>query len=313
MKTVVILGNGFDLNLGLPTSYRDFMESPECQKLLRNRSNYLINRIYNNYKLVNWTDVENELKVFAQEFNNKTLSSSKIKREYLDIVRSMRDYIGRIEKEALLIDSMINLRKDSHAGRLLSLICEYPHCFDIFSFNYTSLGEFARHLNYINDNKMGSCEHVHGSVAKDDIIVGFEDYAENVGAYSYMIKTFNAHYNYNTNIRKALSEATDVIIFGHSLGSTDYQYFSSFFSEISDYTRSKRHPIKIYMVTASEESKNQIFEQLRNMNQRNTNVLYSQNNILTFCTQDFKSVLYFYHTLEEFRYRIEAENVLFGS
>lgn len=312
MKTVVIIGNGFDINLGMPTSYRNFVESPECQQLVRNRENYIINRIFNNYKLVNWTDIENELKKFAQEFNNKVSSAAKLKREYLDIVHSLKDYLQRIQEEALSHDSLIELHRNSHAGRLLKIICEFPNYFDVFSFNYTSLAACAKGLGYISEAKMLSCEHIHGSIANNDIIVGFEDYADNVEAFSYMIKTFNGRYNYGTNIREALSEATDVIIFGHSLGSTDYQYFSQFFLELSDCSEKKKYPVRIYIITASEESKNQIFEQLRNMNHKNTNILYNQNRIRTFCTQDFKSMLYFYHTLEEFEYRISAENILLG-
>lgn len=44
MKTVVIIGNGFDLDLGLKTSYRDFVMSQECKKLRHgNRNNLLFN------------------------------------------------------------------------------------------------------------------------------------------------------------------------------------------------------------------------------------------------------------------------------
>ncbi|MCM1139302.1 MAG: bacteriophage abortive infection AbiH family protein [Muribaculum sp.] len=311
MKTVVIIGNGFDLNLGMPTSYRDFIESPECQQLIRNRENYIINRIYNNYRLVNWTDIENELKNFAQEFNIKITSTARIKREYLDIVYGLRNYLYRIQKESDLKDTLIPLHVNSHAGRMLNLICKYPKSFEVFNFNYTSLAASAKKLGYIKDETILPCEHVHGSIANKDIIVGFEDYADNVEAFSYMIKTFNVRYHHGANIRKSLSEATDVIIFGHSLGSTDYQYFQQFFSDISDSSNKKKYPVRIYIVTASEESKNQIFDQLRNMNHKNTNILYTQNRIRTFCTTDFKSMLYFYHTIKEFQYRIEAENILF--
>lgn len=51
MKKIIILGNGFDLNLGLKTSYKQFMNSNYFDKLVRKKNNYLINRIFNNYML----------------------------------------------------------------------------------------------------------------------------------------------------------------------------------------------------------------------------------------------------------------------
>ncbi|MCM1441733.1 MAG: bacteriophage abortive infection AbiH family protein, partial [Roseburia sp.] len=66
MKTLVIIGNGFDLNLGLKTSYRHFVESEECRTLLSKGHNYLLKTILGKYHLCNWVDIEEELKFIAR-------------------------------------------------------------------------------------------------------------------------------------------------------------------------------------------------------------------------------------------------------
>ena len=60
-KIVLILGNGFDLNLGLKTSYKDFWESKFCPKdypapLIRHLNQCWPGGIDG----VRWYDLENE-------------------------------------------------------------------------------------------------------------------------------------------------------------------------------------------------------------------------------------------------------------
>ena len=61
-KIVLVLGNGFDLNLGLKTSYKDFWESEFCPNdypapLIK----HLNERWDDDLEAVRWYDLENEL------------------------------------------------------------------------------------------------------------------------------------------------------------------------------------------------------------------------------------------------------------
>ena len=61
-KIVVILGNGFDLDFGLKTSYKDFWESEFCPKdYPAPLINHLNQRWRDNLEAVKWYDLENEL------------------------------------------------------------------------------------------------------------------------------------------------------------------------------------------------------------------------------------------------------------
>ena len=75
-KLVLVIGNGFDLDLGLPTSYKDFIHSPFFYEFLENANILRYHRISidegNIFKylqrqlnLNNWIDIEAELKRLA--------------------------------------------------------------------------------------------------------------------------------------------------------------------------------------------------------------------------------------------------------
>lgn len=308
MTTLVILGNGFDLDLGLKTSYKDFMYSDECQRLVKNRNNYLINRIYNNLKLQNWIDVESELKSFAREFNDCSADFyNRINIEYKQLTDALHCYLNRIQHEAKAEEPDC-LLANSHAGKLLKIICESPDDYEIISFNYTDLNELAHKLKMLPDDKQLSVFNVHGTLSHKNIILGFEDSAENIDTFSFMIKTFNNHYS-GRSFRKKLSEHKEIILFGLSMGKIDYPYFSKFFKELSSEDLPAEKSVRLFIITANEDSKLQIFKQLRVMNDNRTDILFDQNEINTICTQDYNSQVRFHHYMMGIKARHVAEKI----
>ena len=79
-ESALIIGNGFDLSLGLSTSYMDFVNSDEFQVLL-DMQNQLAIYLKANAELQNWIDIENELKLYSINENN-----AKFKAEYLSLI-----------------------------------------------------------------------------------------------------------------------------------------------------------------------------------------------------------------------------------
>lgn len=88
-KIVLILGNGFDLDLGLKTSYKDFWESEFCPK---DYPAPLIQHLNEHWKedieSVRWYDLENELHAYAT-IEEKTDIIDEKQRSY---IRSHFDY-----------------------------------------------------------------------------------------------------------------------------------------------------------------------------------------------------------------------------
>ena len=69
-QLALIIGNGFDLDLGLPSKYSDFMDSPEWRNILSGvRSSYhgeelnhsLIWYLHKGARDLNWFDIEEEI------------------------------------------------------------------------------------------------------------------------------------------------------------------------------------------------------------------------------------------------------------
>ena len=301
-RRVVLLGNGFDINIGLPTAYRDFINSDFCRLLAVQRGNYVTNRIVNNYRLKNWIDIEEELKTLAIEMAGSGFDIiSQIKNEYGLLTDSLSQYLMSISN-----GDVIKLNERSLAANFLRLLSRFPHDFEIFSFNYTDLGILCKKLNL---NEKIPYHHVHGSLKDHNIILGFEDGVDTRGDFSYMIKSFHPAYS-SHHIRQVLSSAEEVIFFGMSLGSTDYHYFSQFFNEKSSPGLDSDKSVKISFVTASNQSHIDILEQLKQMNSSNTNLLFDQNEVEFFYANEDNTIARFFYFIRRLELESEAFRIL---
>lgn len=88
MNRLVIIGNGFDLAHGLPTSYRDFIDdfwmnfrdnvkSEEYKKFVNTHDLY--DKYYSNYGIIkNFMDLKNSIKEFISEYPNFVFDESRL-------------------------------------------------------------------------------------------------------------------------------------------------------------------------------------------------------------------------------------------
>lgn len=292
---LLIIGNGFDIDLGLRTSYSDYITSDYFKNRLNGTYNSLLLYLENRFNIKKWIDLENELKQYA-----KIRRDESTKKEFNDLIESLQEYLWHIKYE---------LNKDSIAYNLLKTVIECGNMFKkIYTFNYTNLkgiGE-SMHLN------MGhiDIEHVHGNINDKSIILGFEDEAEVHNSNLYMIKSFSPYYS-SHSIQYDLDDATEVVFFGHSLGSSDYHYFESFFQKQSQ-IKNRKEAKKITIFTYNNESKINILAQLREMNNKRTDLLYNLNRLEILCTNEQKDQLKINTLLESLkmeqeRYKTELE------
>ncbi len=63
---IIIIGNGFDLSLGLKTSYKDFIVSDYFNSLLE-KHNTLAIYLYKKQEINNWVDIEKELTEYSKK------------------------------------------------------------------------------------------------------------------------------------------------------------------------------------------------------------------------------------------------------
>ena len=324
-KIVLILGNGFDLDLGLKTSYKDFWESEFCPKdypapLIQ----HLNKRWSDDLEAVRWYDLENELRVYAQ-IENKTDLIDEKQRSYIkghsdydltlastytgmdDMFSSLVE-AGIIRIEGVLRSAYVPYRDDllesatcrdrKAFGLIKEGLCKYltsisgqspsnhaialdvllaANCaresgniLSIYTFNYTQLP-----VNHGNDFQ-SIVHHVHGNCEKGKIIIGTRDDGVIDENYDYLQKSFDPDFNPPALVADLL-EADEVIIFGHSIGENDRQYFKAFFKQQTDFTRPNRKEITIF--TWDDDSEVGIKRSLQKMTDSNLSSLYGLNQV----------------------------------
>lgn len=74
-EVAIIIGNGFDLDMGLPSKYSDFIESPEWKAVVKKVEIFLADDSYRNHSLIAqlqsaskdslWFDIEEEIHQFV--------------------------------------------------------------------------------------------------------------------------------------------------------------------------------------------------------------------------------------------------------
>ena len=328
-KIVLILGNGFDLDLGLKTSYKDFCESEFCPKYYPAPLIAHLNEKWgDNLDGVKWYDLENELFVYYRSIVSQGRRKDvidKYETKFLKVVKpelwrwgTYNEYIEQAQSlvnkgfitfddTALKImripyhDDMLEtpewrdrksleLIKDglckylnsiygqpfkSHSVALNVLFAancsrEADNFLSIYTFNYTPLL-----VDY--ENGFQSIVHyVHGDCEKGKVIIGTRDDGEYDKSYDFLQKSFDPSFNPPALVADLL-EADEVIIFGHSIGDNDRQYFKAFFKQQVDITHP--HRIDITIFTRDEISEVEIKRSLQRMTDNNLSTLYGLNHV----------------------------------
>ncbi len=267
-KKVFIIGNGFDLDLGMKTRYSDFAKSDQWP--FENSILALAGHLNNRSKIDKWLDLESELLIYAQ--NTKSSYQEGDQRAFVNLVNQLTLYLKTEEQK--------KLRTDSVAAQVLAAIIENGYFESIYSFNYTDLHGIASKLGIPTEF---SYEHVHGSIKDNTLILGIEEQSDVKQGYEFLYKTFSSYYE-SHSIQYDLQEANEVVFFGHSLGHNDYHYFQTFFQMQCLENMSRKDSKRITIFTYDDTSRIEILKQLRNMNDKKTALLFNQNKMEIICT-----------------------------
>ena len=291
-KKVLIIGNGFDLDLGWNTSYRHFISS-DYWPLKGNAPNCPMAEYINcRTEVDKWYDLESILKAYASDNPHYHDDASPLDEKFFNELRS--SLVSFLNYE---VQKTVNT--ESMAAKVLKAIVENGYFTSIYSFNYTNLHFIAKKIGI---QSKFNYEHVHGCLAHNSIILGVEDNAQLRKGYSYLRKVFSEYYTSHP-IRYTLQECDEVVFFGHSLGETDYPYFADFF-EHQSLCEERKNSKHITIFTKDKNSRIQILEQLRLMNGGRTERLQNDNDFKIFMTDSPDKVL-----LEEFLDNLKKENV----
>lgn len=289
---ILILGNGFDLDLGLKTSYKDFYDSRywpfkklqhDYDKGQYTRPVSLCDALLLEKRNNSWFDIEATLGKYACHKRSDdggyvhpdTIAQVETdKTQYESLVTNLKSYLQEVQKNA-------NIDTDSIAAQVFKAIIANGYFNKIFTFNYTNLKSLALRMGIQQDFWY---THMHGTLNKG-IILGIESRVDFDPLYRFMCKEYNPNYETRLLIR-LLNEAQEVVFFGHSLSAIDYHYFQSFFKKQSEDILTKEHSKEITIFTYDTESQFDICDQLRNMNDRRLDSLFGNNILRIFRTSD---------------------------
>jgi hypothetical protein len=250
---VILIGNGFDLNFGLKTGYCDFIKSKNFEDLIK-EDNDFAKHLKSRHNLQNWIDIENELKTYSSLNGglNETFFN-----EFKNLSSALMEYLGNIN---------IKTNKKSASYKLIESIKNLSTL--IIDFNYTSTlqnvlkelesEDITLHIDHLK---------IHGSLEKKNIIFGVEDKAKIYHSDVFLKKSVNINFQ-SIDFSESIQKCSHFIIFGHSLGETDYMYYDDFFKkacrQVPSYERKE-----IYIYFYGEENYYNLFRQIDNLTGKN--------------------------------------------
>lgn len=261
MNIVHIIGNGFDLNQGLPTSYAHFYEylfqlkpKPSDTDAIIQFRDKLKERLLKD-RTDKWSDLEKTLGEMSVDFE----SIDDFLNGYIDLYICLLDYLKAVKE-----NSVTSKFESPSTSIYRDLAMPWRHLlprdstaiegdlpfedvnFSIINFNYTDTVEelsglinqedrvLVRILN--RDMIYRGCQHVHHKLVNRDIILGVDNinqianssFRNDERIQNYMVKP-------RTNVelgnledrrcRKLINEARIVCIYGMSLGETDLTWW----------------------------------------------------------------------------------------
>ncbi len=219
---IIIIGNGFDLNLGLKTSYKDFIESDYFIYLIKH-DNSLATYLMSKTNLNNWVDIEKEITNYSRQVKDEVLN---VKKDFFALKRALTSYLKEIQNK--------EINQESQAFEMIKNEIETSDM--IYNFNYTnSVFRVAKILGLDYDLERKH-SYVHGSIDNSDIILGVEDKARIPSNHIFFKKAYNINFG-KTDIGKSLNRENDLVLFGHSLGITDSSYFLRYIRSLTSNVR----------------------------------------------------------------------------
>ena len=238
IKSLIFIGNGFDVAHGYKTRYSDFYDNCDELKKCASNGNTLCQHILDNIKGEMWQDLECGLfeyskKLTAENGEGDKPSSNKFKKEFVELKTILFYYL----KQASRVSVAYN-----HGYKVGKLSEEWMRFdYQIVSFNYTAIvaaytSDSALYNSHLSFNPI-KLIFQHGSLYNpelgidntvDDIVLGIDEDQKVEKAHSFLYKSVQNMNNINDLI-KSIEEKDVYIVYGCSMGPSDSVYFKTLF------------------------------------------------------------------------------------
>ena len=278
----LIIGNGFDIDMGLPSRYSDFIRSKEWHDAVSGFNIYIQQKDYQAHSLIaqlqmasqnsQWFDIEKEIHQFIASHPDNTQKDVRdIRSEFKVIRKALANYLKRITEN-------FTADKNRLSTCLMYKLRECPLSIAELNFNYTNPLEYLKlplQQEALNGN-LHLVTHVHGSLRDNDIVLGCDlQEGEQVNRQLSFMYKYNM-LNKANHVARHILEAKEIIFFGHSVNEMDFGYFKEFFKVASASPNPVRH---LTIITYDDESERNIKDNIMN---QGISVSYLYSNLWTF-------------------------------
>lgn len=261
-NTLLIIGNGFDLDLGLNTRYSDFAKSrlwPFKHRLL-GLGGYLNRHRFSD----KWFDLEMAMANYCENRRHfrflKCLYERRCIKDERDdkvLIKGLHDYLIE-EFNRVYNQNLFN--KESVAAKILRIICTTLVPGTIYTFNYTDLKTIARVLG--PDVEVGCTpNYIHGELGGESIILGFNERSSIPDYYGRFCKNRRPHYS-STHLFSSIEQYDNIVFHGLSFGDIDNVYFEDFFKNLATGALNGKY---IRIITKDNNSRQSIFNNIQMM------------------------------------------------
>ena len=277
MNTVIVIGNGFDIDLGWQTSCKDFYVANKCWEMFKTGADDLFQYVIEHVR-ENWFDFEHTLYDYVIHRANVEMPKEvlyKDKHDYNILKDLLYRFISERSKKDVQIDSYAYQLLKAYLKTYERLRPSSNMFLKWFSFNYTPLKSVVRQIDpHIEFNYIP----VHGTIENNNIIFGIHDDDRILPKYRYLQKSMDDKYE-SHGILPALIEAKQIIFFGLSMGCIDAIYFKNLFNQLTNIDSNQVLQNKnIIFITKDKDTKKDIKNNLLDMGVK-TQILFNTNNV----------------------------------
>ena len=244
-----------------------------------------------------WFNFEDEILSYAESLNTKPISQDCLTadRDYfhnhlIPIARVLNifawktpfyervEFVDKNKKNYDPNPVQFKGRKNSVAYKILELIAGNPEYFsEIITFNYTDLPSYIRnamseYYDYNRDRVQESMEqlkitpvHIETKNEHQYGVLGISDLSLIPQEYNFLRKSNQIASEKRDRVMQSMLEADELVIFGHSLGDSDADYFKPIFKDM--FSEHPTHERKVTLIT--KNSNKDLLERITKLNDDN--------------------------------------------
>ncbi len=248
MCKLLVIGNGFDIALGLRSRYSDyinvisgttrnafwpFRDVPtgrysECSLYRHFYDYFQANK--DNAGHIRWIDIEGELLKYVRSKIGLTIDEDLAREDEssFNMLKMM------LQKYISVMPNIEPESPDKNIIRLLKAIKLNGKFDKAYSFNYTNLQNELIRFGEFETNNLPNVVNIHRTPSNENyfnIVLGINEDPSIPKCYRFLFKSSQTE---STDILQDMAKANEVIFYGISFGEIDFIYFKTFFKHIAN-------------------------------------------------------------------------------